>query len=154
MVGCRKVVVDSLGHAYNLHFIIVIRRKLRELGNGVHRVVSAYVEEIADVVLLEYFDKTLVGLGISLGRFHLLSARAESRGGSLLKDLYLLLIGKDLGKIDEIFLKEALNSVTHTVKGVDNSVCLCVECASDNASKSCVYCRGRSARLSYDRVAV
>ena len=59
-----------------------------------------------------------------------------------------------LEQVNEIFLQESLDTVSHTVECVDNSLLLCKKRTSDNAGKSGVNSRSRSAGLTYDSISV
>ena len=66
MVGNDKVVVYRLRNAHYAHFIIMRAGVLRQLCRRIHRIVSAYVEEIADVVLFEDGKQFFVKGGVVL----------------------------------------------------------------------------------------
>ena len=143
MVGNHKVVIYSFRNSDNTHLIIVICGELRELRHGIHRVVTAYVEEISYIVFFENLDKALVGLGLNVGRLHLLPAGAESSCRSLLEYTEVVLIGETLGEIYKIFCQKPLYSVAHTVNGTDDVACF--KRTPNNAGERSIYCRGRSA---------
>ena len=79
-VGVRQVVVDRLRHADAGDRIAHRRADLRDLQGGVHRVVAAVVEEIADVVRPEDFDQALVFGAVLLDALELEACRAEGAG--------------------------------------------------------------------------
>ena len=56
MVGSEKVVIDGLGNADDSYLVSAILRIFRELCDGIHRIVSANVEEISYIVLFEDLD--------------------------------------------------------------------------------------------------
>ena len=70
VVGAVEVVVDGLGDAHDAALIAHLLHILGDLVAGVHGVVAAIVEEIADVVLLEDLEDALVVViqGDILGR--------------------------------------------------------------------------------------
>ena len=152
MVGCKKVVIDSFRNTDNSHLKVVILCVAGELVDGIHRVVTAYVEEISDVVLFEYLEHCGISLGVTLGILKLSSAGAECRRRSKLECRQILTSLKSLGKINEPFGKEALDTVLHTVKRTDDPLLLCLERTADNTRERCVYCRGRAAGLANDSV--
>ena len=53
MIGAEQVVVNGFGNAHNAAGITDLLHILGDFVAGVHGVVTAVVEEIADVVLLE-----------------------------------------------------------------------------------------------------
>src|SRR5262249_57014358 len=50
MVGADQIVVDRLGHADHAHFVTFTLSEAIDLVGGIHGVVAADVEEIADIV--------------------------------------------------------------------------------------------------------
>src|SRR6187455_3420609 len=76
-VGHDQIVVDGFGYAHANHRITERAGNLRDLVRGVGRVVAAVIEEIADVVRLEYFDQPFVLGAIFLQALQLVAARAE-----------------------------------------------------------------------------
>ena len=157
MVGADKVVVDGLRHADDTHLVLVTLGVLGKLCNGIHRIVAANIEEIAYVVLLEDLKQAGINLFSALFALlgKLLSARAESRCGSVLKTGDVLFVCKNSTKIDKILAKKSLNAVAHTVESADSTaVGILVKKTSDNTGKCCIDCRGRSAGLTYDSISV
>ena len=57
VVGTEQVVVDGLGNAHHAALVTGLLHELGDLVAGVHGVVAAVVEEVSDVVLLEYLKK-------------------------------------------------------------------------------------------------
>ena len=84
VVGAIKVVVDLLGHAHDTALVADLLHVLADLIAGIHRVISAVVEEIADVVLFEYLKDALVIGVVLVGVLHLVAAGAEGGGGGVL----------------------------------------------------------------------
>ena len=62
---------------------------LDDLVAGVHGVVAAVVEEVADVVLLEDLKDALIIGVVLVGVGHLVAAGAEGGGGGVLQQLQL-----------------------------------------------------------------
>ena len=155
MVCSAKVVIDRLRNSHNTHLVILLLHICGKLGNGIHRIVTADIEEIADIVLFEdrkYLFKNAVRILFGIGK--LLSARAERRSGRLLQKLERFLIRNERKKVCEIVREYAVNAVTHSVKRSDNSLFPCFLCTENDTSKSCVDGCGRAAGLSDDSVSV
>src|SRR5688572_9650696 len=81
-VGMRQVVVHGLRYADTGDRVA---HRLTELGHlqcGVHRIIAAVVEEIADIVSTEHFHEPLVLGAILVEALQLEACRAErARGG-------------------------------------------------------------------------
>ena len=60
MVGDHQIVVDGLGHAHEADVALDALAVLSQLADGIHRVVAADVEEVADVQLFEDGEELLV----------------------------------------------------------------------------------------------
>ena len=74
VVGARKVVVDGFGNAYYPHVPITGLEVFGKLCDGVHGIVAAYIEEIADIIFAKQRFKLLVKTGVVLGTGELFSA--------------------------------------------------------------------------------
>ena len=66
MVGDHQVIVDGLGHAHKADVAADVCAVVGQLADGVHRVVTADVEEVADVQLLQDLKQLDVD-GLTLG---------------------------------------------------------------------------------------
>ena len=73
----RQVVVDGLRHADAGDRVAERGADLRDLERGVHRIVAAVVEEVADVVRAEHLDQALVLGAVLLEALELEARRAE-----------------------------------------------------------------------------
>ena len=90
VVGAGQVVVDGLRDAHAANLIAVAQHELGDLVAGIHGVVAAVVEEVADVVLLEHLqDLDVVGL-VHIGVGQLVAAGAQRGGGGVLQEAQLL----------------------------------------------------------------
>ena len=96
MVGSHNVVINRLGYAHYPHLIIMSLRVSGKLCYGIHRIVTAYVKEISDIVFLEEGENLLVDCLFLLRHIFksrkLLAARAKSSGGSLFEGNELRLV--------------------------------------------------------------
>ena len=90
VVGAEQIVVDGLGHAHHAAVVAHGLHILVDLVAGIHGVVTAVIKEIADIVLLEHLQDTLVVRVIQLGIGNLVPAGAQSRGGGVLQQPQLL----------------------------------------------------------------
>ena len=113
-IGVGQVVVDRLGHADAGDRVAELLAHLRDLVRGVHRVVAAVVEEVADVVGLEDLDQPLVLGAVLVEALELEARRAESAGGRVLEALDRRLVL--LRAVDEVLMQRADDAVA---AGVD-----------------------------------
>src|SRR6202034_4592909 len=79
-VGVRQIVVDGFGHADAGDGKAERGPDLRHLERGIHRIVAAVVEEVADVVRAENLDQALVLGAVLLDTLELEARRAEGAG--------------------------------------------------------------------------
>ena len=84
VVCAVQVVINCLGHAHDAALIAYLLHILRNLIAGIHRVIAAIVEEVADVVLLENLKDPLVISVILVGVSQLVAAGAQSGRGGIL----------------------------------------------------------------------
>ena len=92
VVSTKEVIVDGLGHAHHTALIANLLHILADLVAGVHGVVTAIVEEVTDIILLEDLQDTLVVSVIHIGISHLIAAGTQGRGGGVQQQLQLLSI--------------------------------------------------------------
>ena len=109
VVGAVQVVVNGLGHAHDAALIAHLLHILGDLVAGVHGVVAAIIEKVADVVFFEDFQDTLIIGIIHIGIGQLVAAGAKSRGGGVLHQLQLG--GILLGHVIELVLQNTLDAV-------------------------------------------
>ena len=74
MIRSEKVVVDRFGNADNSALIADAAHIAAYLIAGVHRIVAAVIEEVANVILFEYFKYALIITVILLGLGYLIAA--------------------------------------------------------------------------------
>ena len=79
MVGAEEVVVNGLGYAHHTAFIPDRLHIAADLVAGIHRIISAVIEEVAYIIFFEYFKNPLVIGIINFGVFDLIAAGAELR---------------------------------------------------------------------------
>ena len=109
VVGAVQVIVDGLGYAHDAALIAHLLHILGDLVAGVHGVVAAVVEEVADVVLFEDLQNTPVIGVVHIGVGQLIAAGAQGRGGSELQQIQFP--GVLLSHIVQLVLQHALDSV-------------------------------------------
>ena len=80
---------------------------------GIHGIVSAVIEEIADVVLFEYLQKPQVIRGILFGIFQFVAYRAQRGRGRRLEQLQLIRIF--LGHVIEFFFQHSFYAMCSSV---------------------------------------
>ena len=143
VVGDGKVVVDGLRDADNAHFVALRRRVVGDFIGSVLRVVSADVEEEADIVRLEDFDDARV----VLFALEFVAACSERRRGSVAQPADCLL--RFLRQVDEFFVQNAFHSVECAVNFFDAIV---VKSFGDDTREARIYDGGGAARLRHQDV--
>ena len=120
MVGAEQVVVDGLRNAHDAALVAGLHHILGDLVAGIHGVVAAVVEEVADVVLLEDLKNTLV-IGIVYVRIsQLVAAGAQSRGRGVAQKSQLVAVF--LVDIIQIVVQQTLDAVCHAEYAGDGRV--------------------------------
>ena len=76
-IGVRQIVVDRLRHAHAGDGKAERGAELRHLERGVHGIVAAVIEEVANVVGAEYLDQPLIFRAVLLDALQLEARRAE-----------------------------------------------------------------------------
>ena len=109
------VVVDRLRHARGDEVQPALGRQRAHLVRGVHRVVAADVEEIADVVRLEHLDRAVEVLPVLL--LELVAAGAD-RAGRRRDAQQLDLLRRLRAEVHQLLLQHALDAVE---PGVDRA---------------------------------
>ena len=153
VVGTGQIVIDGLGKTNHTHIVIVGSDIAAQLFYGIHRIVAADIEEVANVVLTELLDQSIKESLILGGIGQLFTAGTKTGCGSLGENLQFLLVGsavlifKDLTEIYNASVEEALDTVTHTVQFCDASLGFLRECTADHTRQSCIDGGGRTAGL-------
>ncbi len=153
MVCSDEVVVYRFRHAHDAHFIADAVHILRELGNGIHRVVSADIEEIAYIIIAENIENLLIYYEVVSRHilWELLAAGAERGCRRIFKQGKVVFSFYNVVQKAEASVKHALYSVYRTV---DFIYLVAFESAAYNARKRSVDSRGGTAGLTYDGIAV
>ena len=146
MIRDHQVVVVGFRHAHEADVALDALAVLRQLADGVHRVVAADVEEVADVQLLEDGEQLLVHslVGVPVGQ--LVAAAAEEAGGGALEQLDVKVIGQQGGQVNDPLLQKTGYAVAHTV----DDVCATALAALEHTRQTCVDDRGGAAGLAND----
>ena len=140
MIGAKQVVVDSLGHAHHPALIAGLGHEAAHLGAGVHGIVAAVVEEVADVVLFEDLQDALIVGIIHIRVLHLIAAGAQSGGRGVFQQLQLG--GVLLAHVEQPVVQHALDAVLRAQdagdigifqRGADNAVRTGVDDGSGSA---------------------
>ena len=145
VVGAEQVVINGLGHAHHTALIANLLHILADLVAGVHRVVAAVIEEIANIVLLEDLQDSLVVRVIHIRIRHLVAAGAQSRRGGVEQQLQLLCVL--LGHIDQAVTENTLDAVFSTIDIGDD---IAVQSGTDHAVSTGVDNRSRTTGLTDD----
>ena len=109
VVGTGEVVVDGLGDAHDAAGIAVGEEELGDFVAGIHGVVAAVVEEVADVVLLKDFDDALIVGFILGGVLEFIAAGAERGGGGILHKGELT--GALFAHVDDVVIEDTADAV-------------------------------------------
>ena len=146
MVGDHQVIVDGLGHAHEADVALDALAVLGQLADGVHGIVAADVEEVADVQLFEDGEELLVhGLvGVPVGQ--LVAAAAQEAGRRALEQLDVQVVGQHGGKVHHTLLQQTGDAVAHAVDDVGTAALA----AFKDARKARIDDGSRTARLTND----
>ena len=128
MVGAEQVIVNGLGDAHNPALVARLGHEAADLGTGIHRVVAAIIEEIANIILLENLQNALIigFIHIRIGNF--IAAGAQFRGRGIKQQLQLL--GILLTHVVQLIVQHAFDAVGHSINGSDIRA---VQCGANNA---------------------
>ena len=109
VVGAEQIVVDGLGYTHDPALVAHGLHVLIDLIAGIHGVVAAVIEEVADVVLLEHLqDAAIIGI-VHLGVRDLVAAGAQGGGGGVLQQTQLLGILQT--HVEQAIAENALDAV-------------------------------------------
>ena len=145
VVGSEEVIVDGLGHAEHAALVADLLHIAVDLVAGVHGVVAAVVEEIADVVLLEDLKDALVVGVVRVGIGDLIAAGTEGRGRGV-EHLFQLL-GVLFVHDHQAVVQNADDAVERAVNGGD---AFALKGSLDDAVSAGVDNCGRAAGLADD----
>ena len=109
VIRAEEVVIDGLGHAHHTALVADLLHVLADFVAGIHGVVAAVVEEIADVVLLEDLQDPLVIGVVHIRVLHLIPTGTQSGGRGILQKLQLL--GVLLTHVKETVVQHALDAM-------------------------------------------
>ena len=148
MVGAVEVIVNGLGNAHDPAFIVGRLHKTADLVAGIHGIVAAVIEEIADIVLLEDLKDPLIIGVVDLGIGHLVAAGAESGRRGVQQQTQFL--GILLIHHKKAVVQNAFDPVLGTVNLGDF---FSVQCSADHAIGTGVDDGGGAAGLAKDSCA-
>ena len=137
--------LDGLGHAHHAALIAHLLHVLRDLVAGVHGVVAAVIEEIADVILLEDLKNALVVGVVHIGIGQLVAAGTQSGGGGVPHELQLLAVL--LSHVVQLVVQNALDAVSGTQHPSDGAG---IQGGLNYAQSAGVDNRGGATRLAND----
>ena len=147
MVGAVEVVVYGLGHTDDVALVALLFHILADLVARVHAVVAAVVEEKADVVLPEHFEKPAVVRVVVVVVLELVSGRTERRRGRVPEELEFVHVL--FGNIVKLFLQYAEHAV---LRAVDRSDVVLFQRFEEYACRAAVDdCGGASALAKHAR---
>ena len=148
VVGETQIVVDSLGHTDEPHTAAHLLPVAGQLCDGVHRVVAADVEEVADVQLFQNGEQLFVDgfVGVPVGQ--LVAAAAQIAGRGALEQLDAHAVVQQNVELQQLFLEQTLDAVLHAV----HLVCTQTAGGFVYARKAGVDHGGRAAALTNDHI--
>ena len=120
VVGSKEVVVDGFGHAHNPALVAHFLHVFADFVAGVHGVVSAVVEEIADVVLFENLQDALIVRIVHVRVLHLITAGAQGGGRSVFQQLQLG--GVLLAHVEQTVVQHTFDAVLRAQDAGDTGV--------------------------------
>ena len=115
VIGETQVIVDGFGNADEPDAAAHPLAIAAELGDGVHRVVAANVEDSGDVVLVKEGKQLRKGHTVLIGVGQLIAAAAQEAGGGPLQQLNAHPVIQHDVQIHDFFFQQALNAVLHAV---------------------------------------
>ena len=119
VVRAVKVVVDGLGHAHDPALIAHRLHVLVDFVAGVHGVVAAVIEEVADIVFLENLQDALEIRVVHGGVGQLIAAGAQGGGGGVFQQTQLL--GVLLAHVKQPVIQHTLDAVLRAQHPGDNA---------------------------------
>ena len=150
VVGDHQVIVDGLGHAHKADVAADVCAVVGQLADGVHRVIAADVEEVADVQLLQNLEQPDVDAlalgGVPVGQ--LIAAGTQIAGRGALQKLNVQcgfqLVVQHAGA--------ALQQTGYAVQHAVDLACAAALAALIYTGQACVDDRGGAAGLTNDCV--
>ena len=142
VVGAVQVVVDGLGHADDAALIAGLLHVLGDLVAGVHGVVAAVIEKVANVVFFEDLQDTLIISIVLVGVGQLVAAGAQLRRGGIFQQIQLG--GILLTHVIEAVLQHTLDAVGSSQHPSDVPI---VQCSANYAQRTGVNYRSRTTGL-------
>ena len=118
VVGNHQVV----GHAHEADVALDAVAVIGQLADGVHGVVAADIEEIADVQLLQNGEQLLIDGLIVVPIGQLVAAAAQEAGRRALEQLDVEVVGQILREIYDVFLQQTGHAVAHAVNDLRAAV--------------------------------
>ena len=117
VVGAEQVVVDGLRDAHNAAVVTGLHHELGDLVAGIHGVVTAVVEEVTNVILLEDLEDTLVIGIVNVGISQLVTAGTESRRRGVAEKLELFAVF--LVDVEQLVVEHTADAVSSTQNAGD-----------------------------------
>ena len=146
MVGHHQIVIDGLGNAHEADVALDAVAVFSQLADGIHGVVAANVEEVANVQLFQDGEQLLVNGLVIVPIGQLIAAAAQEAGRGALEQLDIQIIGQHGGKIHHALLQQTGNAVAHAV----NDLSAAALAALEYACQTSIDDGGRAARLTND----
>ena len=120
MVGAEEVVINGLGHAHDTALVARFLHVFADFITGVHGVVAAIVEKVANVVFLENLQNTLIIGVIQIRVLHLITAGAQGGRRSIFQQFQLG--GVFLAHVEQPVVQHAFDAVLRAQNAGDVGV--------------------------------
>ncbi len=147
MVGYGKVVIHRFGNADALDILAFAAEIGRQAGHGVHGIVAAAVEEVANAIIAQNGQHLFHNGVVAMGQF--VAAAAQGHGGCVHQKLKILCGFHLLRKADDLAVQKPLQAVQ---RAVNNANFLAGHCARHRTRQRRVDGRRRAAALGYNHI--
>ena len=109
VVRTKQVIINGLGHAHHAAVIAYRLHISTDLMAGIHGIVAAVIEEIANIMLLEHFKDAFIVCIVLFGICDLIAAGTQRGRGRILHQAQLFGILQT--HIKQTVIQHALNAV-------------------------------------------
>ena len=143
-LAVSDIVVNCFGNANSNQIHPTLSRLLAHLVRGIHRIIAADVEKVADIVSGHHIKRAIEILLLMIFEFVTASADRSSAGSRSQECNFGGVLTR---QVEQLLFEHPLNTVTSTVDGAD---LIEISRSLDNATKGVIDNRTRAAALSND----
>ena len=118
MIGVHEVVVNGFRHAHEADVAADALGVIAQLADGIHAVVAANIEEIADIQLFENGKQLFIDLRMFQTVRQFVAAAAQIGGRRALEQFNFKRRAKRRGQIGDALIHQSLHAVEHAVNAV------------------------------------